>query len=73
MPYTTSLSPAAIHRVLVEAIGEENAGQVIKGNRSVITTCGSGMTAAILWLGLRLLNVEKISLYDEVSGKCLEW
>lgn len=70
--YTTFLNPSAIQRVLIEAVGKENAAQVIKGNRAVITTCGSGMSAAILWLGLRLLNVEKVSLYDEVSDNIFE-
>jgi hypothetical protein len=51
----------------VDAIGAEQAESVIKGERPIITTCGSGMTAGVLWLGLKLLGVEKVGLYDEVS------
>jgi hypothetical protein len=39
----------------------------LKGERTIITSCGSGMTAGVLWLGLKLLGVRKVGLYDEVS------
>ena len=65
--YTTFLPPVEIHKALVSAVGSEQAELTIKGERPIITSCGSGMTAAVLWLGLRLLGVEKIGLYDEVS------
>lgn len=65
--YTSFLPPAEIHNALVGAVGSEQAESIIKGGRTIITSCGSGMTAAVLWLGLRLLGVEKIGLYDEVS------
>lgn len=65
--YTTYLLPSEIHRALVDAIGAEQAESIIKGERPVITSCGSGMTAGILWLGLKLLGVDKVGLYDEVS------
>lgn len=38
--------------------------------RPVVTTCGSGVTAAILSLGLELLGHGKVSLYD---GSWSEW
>lgn len=65
--YTTFLPPTEIHKALVSAVGSEQAELIIKGERPIVTSCGSGMTAAVLWLGLRLLGVEKIGLYDEVS------
>lgn len=34
------------------------------GEQSLVMTCGSGMTAAVLWLGLKMLGVES-SIYDE--------
>lgn len=34
------------------------------GEQSLVMTCGSGMTAAVLWLGLKVLGVES-SIYDE--------
>lgn len=65
-PYTTILDSEGLKNVLVDAVGRDNTIQLLSGNLSVITTCGSGMTAGILWLGLQLLNIEKVSLYDEV-------
>lgn len=65
-PYTTFLSPADIRKALVHAVGPEYAELIIKGEKPIVTSCGSGMTAGILWLGLRLIGVEKIGLYDEV-------
>lgn len=63
--YTTLLPPDEIRKVLVDAVGPEYAEAIIKGERPIVTSCGSGMTAGILWLGLRLLGVNKIGLYDE--------
>jgi thiosulfate/3-mercaptopyruvate sulfurtransferase len=63
--YTTYLSPSEIHKALVDAIGAEQTESVIKGERPIITSCGSGMTAGVLWLGLKLLGIEKVRLYDE--------
>jgi hypothetical protein len=65
--YTTFLPPSAILQALVNSVGALEADMIIKGQRAVITSCGSGMTAAVLWLGLKLLGAEKVSLYDEVS------
>jgi thiosulfate/3-mercaptopyruvate sulfurtransferase len=66
-PYTAFLSPAAIRQALVDTVGAEEAVRIVTGQRPVITSCGSGMTAAILWLGLKLLGTEQVGLYDEVS------
>lgn len=52
---------------LEEALGTEYAKDVLAGKRGVVTTCGSGMTAGVLWLGLQLLGVKRVGLYDEVS------
>jgi thiosulfate/3-mercaptopyruvate sulfurtransferase len=46
----------------------ENAG--IDLNQPIITSCGSGVTAAILSLGLTELGVKNHSLYD---GSWAEW
>ncbi|KAG5648156.1 hypothetical protein DXG03_006110 [Asterophora parasitica] len=63
--YTTFLPPEEVRKALDEAVGSERAELIVKGEQPVTTTCGSGMTAGILWLGLKLLGVERISLYDE--------
>ncbi|KAH8120633.1 thiosulfate sulfurtransferase [Phellopilus nigrolimitatus] len=63
--YTTFLPPSEIKAALVRVLGEKNASDVINGKRNIVTTCGSGMTACVLWAGLRMLGVHKPGLYDE--------
>lgn len=65
--YTTFLPPQELRKALVESVGEEYADKLIKGEQPVTTSCGSGMTAGVVWLALKLLGLEKINLYDEVS------
>jgi len=63
--YSTFLPPQILQEKLVSAVGSDNVEKILKGERSVVTSCGSGMTAGILWLGLKLLGASKIGLYDE--------
>lgn len=65
--YTTLLPTAELRHALDGVVGADTAGRIIEGKQSVIATCGSGMTAGVLWLGLRLLGADKITVYDEVS------
>ena len=53
--------------MLDATVGRAEVERIVKGDRPVITSCGSGMTAGVLWLGLQLLGAQKISLYDEVK------
>jgi hypothetical protein len=65
--FTTFLSPNELRGKLVDAVGTDYAQLILEGKRGVTTTCGSGMTAAVLWLGLKLINESTaVSLYDEV-------
>lgn len=50
-------------RVLFEAQG-------VKKDKPVVTTCGSGVTAAVLFLALKLLGYDDVRLYD---GSWTEW
>jgi thiosulfate/3-mercaptopyruvate sulfurtransferase len=61
-PDGTLLKPDALRKVFVEA--------GVDFNQAIVTTCGSGITAAILALGLHLLGHRKVSLYD---GSWAEW
>jgi thiosulfate/3-mercaptopyruvate sulfurtransferase len=62
-PETQTLRPAAELRACFEAAGLDMA-------RPVITTCGSGVTAAVLSLGLHLAGHKDVALYD---GSWAEW
>lgn len=63
--YTMFLPNEDLHKALTESIGVERADSILKGITRVVTSCGSGMTAGVLWLGLKLLGVKHPSLYDE--------
>jgi thiosulfate/3-mercaptopyruvate sulfurtransferase len=69
VPYTeltevdgTFKSPEALARIFAE--------HGVDLSKPSITTCGSGITAAIALLGLTLLNAKKTALYD---GSWAEW
>jgi thiosulfate/3-mercaptopyruvate sulfurtransferase len=64
--YTTFLPEPELRQALVDAIGADQAELVITGKRTITTSCGSGMTAGVLWLGLKLLGAPDVALYDEV-------
>ena len=66
MPYTTYKSSEGILAALEDAAGPENASAILNGERGVIASCGSGMSACIIWLALKQLGTERITLYDEV-------
>lgn len=57
------LADAATIRAAVDAAG-------IDSSKPVITSCGSGVTAAILWFALDSLGMPPVALYD---GSWTEW
>ncbi|GAA6062599.1 hypothetical protein JCM10212_004894 [Sporobolomyces blumeae] len=64
--YKTLLPTYELEGVFEKAMGKETWELVKKGEKAVTTTCGSGMTAAILWLALQKCGVEApVSIYDE--------
>ena len=51
---------------------EDTSRKIMCADRPVLRNVrvlrgGSGMTAGVLWLGLSILGVKKLSLYDEVE------
>jgi thiosulfate/3-mercaptopyruvate sulfurtransferase len=64
--YSTFLPPSEIKIALDNAVGAAEANKIVQGKRPVVASCGSGMTAGVLWLGLQLLGVKQVGLYDEV-------
>jgi thiosulfate/3-mercaptopyruvate sulfurtransferase len=65
--YTTLLPEPQLRTAVIDTLGPDRAQSVFNGDIPVIASCGSGMTAAVLWLGLNLLGVKQISIYDEVG------
>ncbi|CAE7210198.1 unnamed protein product [Rhizoctonia solani] len=56
--YTTVLPRDKLKQVFDKAVGEANAG------RSIVASCGSGMTAGTIWLAGQLLDTP-VAIYDE--------
>lgn len=69
LKYTTLLPPDELRKTIVQAMGAENLELVLKGQKSVVATCGSGMTAGVIWLALQVLGASKVAIYDEVSPR----
>ncbi|KAK4685501.1 thiosulfate/3-mercaptopyruvate sulfurtransferase, partial [Tremellales sp. Uapishka_1] len=68
-PYTTYKTADKVEDVLKSRLGDE-WDRVAKGEKKVVYSCGSGMTAGVLWLGGEMVKeakgVEiKSSVYDE--------
>jgi len=61
--YTTIREPDDLRKIIVDILGSDEALQP-NGKRRIVNTCGSGMTAAIIWLALQRLGVGS-ALYDE--------
>jgi thiosulfate/3-mercaptopyruvate sulfurtransferase len=69
LPYTELLNPDQTLRPPAE-LRTRFAAAGVDGSRPVVTSCGTGVTAAILTLGLRLSGLPEGALYD---GSWTEW
>ena len=69
LPYTDLLQADGTFRPVPE-VRERLAEAGIDGSRPVVTSCGSGVTACILTLGLRLAGMPEGAVYD---GSWTEW
>ena len=70
LPYPKLVDPATKAMLDTAALGERFAAAGIDLGRPIITTCGSGVTACALALGLYLLGHEDVAVYD---GSWTEW
>jgi thiosulfate/3-mercaptopyruvate sulfurtransferase len=69
LPYTDLLNADGTFRPVAEVTARlAKAG--VDGSRPVVTSCGSGVTACILTLGLRLAGLPEGAVYD---GSWTEW
>lgn len=69
LPYAELLNPDSTFRP-PEALRQRFAAAGADGSRPVVTSCGSGVSAAILTLGLVLAGLPQGALYD---GSWAEW
>lgn len=72
--YTTLRAPEGLSEEIHKSLGKEYGEQILGGQRKITTTCGSGMTAAVLWLGLSSIweaqqrEAPPLAIYDEVRS-----
>lgn len=68
LPFTAVVTDGSLADPATITAAAEAAG--IDPNRPVITSCGSGVSAAILWLALERIGRPPVALYD---GSYAEW
>jgi len=61
--YTVLPDPSTFRPIIEKALGPE-VQNVFASQRKVVNSCGSGMTAAVLWLALKELGIDS-AIYDE--------
>jgi thiosulfate/3-mercaptopyruvate sulfurtransferase len=69
LPYTDLLHEDGTFRPAAE-LRERFKAAGVDGTRPLVTSCGSGVTACILTLGLRLAGIQEGAVYD---GSWTEW
>jgi thiosulfate/3-mercaptopyruvate sulfurtransferase len=70
LPFTDLLDRQTQTLLPPEALAARFAAAGIDMARPVVTTCGSGVTAAVLALGLHILGHQDVAVYD---GSWAEW
>ena len=70
LPYPGLIDPETGTMRPPDALARRFAEAGVATDRPTVTTCGSGVTAAVLALGLHLLGHERVAVYD---GSWSEW
>ncbi|KAH9818748.1 Rhodanese-like domain-containing protein [Melampsora americana] len=67
--YRTFLSPEKLEEVFISCFGSAERWEAVKqGEKPLIASCGSGMTACIIWLAIQICSgtdQTKVKIYDE--------
>ncbi len=70
LPYTGLIDGELKTFLPADTLAERFAASGIDASRPVVTTCGSGVTACVLALGLHLVGRDDVAIYD---GSWSEW
>ncbi len=70
LPYTDLLDPETKTLLPTERLRQRFAIAGIDIHKPIATTCGSGITACVLALGLHLIGADDVAVYD---GSWAEW
>lgn len=70
LDHATLVDPATKRWISAEAIADRATEAGIDINRPVVASCGSGITACVLALGLHLIGAGPVAVYD---GSWAEW
>lgn len=71
VPFTELVSDGRLQSA--DALQELFAAKGVRLDQPVTTTCGSGVTAAVVALGLELAGAEKVRLYDGSWAEYAQW
>lgn len=67
--YRTFLSPEKLEEVFISTFGSAERWEAVKqGEKQLVASCGSGMTACIIWLAIQVCSgtdQAKVKIYDE--------
>lgn len=70
LPFTDLLDPETTTMLPAEAIGARFRSAGVDVHKPIAASCGSGITACVLTLGLYLLGRDEVAVYD---GSWAEW
>ncbi len=70
LPYTSLLDPEAKTFLPADQLEERFRAAGVDLSKPVVTTCGSGVTAAVLAFGLHLIGHKDVAVYD---GSWADW
>ncbi|KAJ3396181.1 hypothetical protein HDU92_003853 [Lobulomyces angularis] len=64
VPFNTLIDKSTSSLLKEDELAKVFLGQGVDLNKPIITTCGSGVTAAVLYFALKQLGVKEVSVFD---------